>query len=231
MAKKISEYGIIERCTKKVFALYKGSTRIGRNSQNNIRINSRSCSTYHAAITIRNNIIWFNDFSNNGTYVMKREKYILVKNKTTRIYENSKFQVANKEFKVIKIKNNIIEISDSEEESNKSAQNEKNDSEVNLEERATQYHWKKQKILNLIMKSTKHLNSDDEIEINDENKKLKQQKFKSSEFINTDNSSDSEVESNNEEMPLSTETKLLTENEIKMEIISDDEFNFDLYNQ
>lgn len=114
--KEISDYVAAERYTKTVYALNKGSTRIGRNDiGNNIKIKHPSCSNYHATIMIRANLILFHDFSNNGTNVLKRIKFRELKNETTRIYENSRIQIANREFTIHKLKNcktNIIEIND-----------------------------------------------------------------------------------------------------------------------
>lgn len=122
--KKITDFAIIEKNSKKIIALTHGSTRIGRNSENNIRINHPICSKYHATITIRGTIIHFHDFSNNGSKVMKRAGFQFLRNETTRLYENSKICIADKEFKIIKLKNiknektEIIQISDSESDDN-----------------------------------------------------------------------------------------------------------------
>lgn len=196
---KVSEYALIDRCTKLTYALNKGSTRIGKNRENNIRITHPSCSKYHATITIKANIIWFHDFSNNGTYVCKRNKFILLKNATTRIYENSRFQIANKEFKLIKLKNEVIEISDSDDEMqiktiNETAEirenninNDTNDGDVN--------HWKKKILEDLITTHTEEKNNSYE-ENNKNNNNKKRKVYKSKEFIDNDSESDSESEIN-----------------------------------
>lgn len=121
MQKEISEYVVVERNTNIIYALIDGSTRIGRNKiGNDIVIKHRSCSNYHAAIKIRSNLILFHDFSDNGTSILKRTRFEKIKNETTRIYEDSKFRIADKEFKLCKLKNvktDIIEINDSDDES------------------------------------------------------------------------------------------------------------------
>lgn len=103
--KQITEFAIVEKETKKCYLLNKGSTRIGRNNENNIKIKHSQCSKYHSTITTRGTIIHYHDFSNNGSEVLKRSGYHLLKNETTRIYENSKIRIANREFKIIKSKN------------------------------------------------------------------------------------------------------------------------------
>lgn len=218
-----SEYALVNRYSKKVFALNKTSTRIGRSTINNIRINHTSCSSYHASVTFRANIIWFHDFSNSGTYVSKRGKFNLVKNETVRIFENSRFQIANQEFKLIKIKNlknDIIEIEDSDNEQLNSNEIRESDP-MNKNDNNTIYHWKKQKIRDLILKSTENLDSSDN-EINEQNnetttakliKKPKKNKIKSKEFIYS--SSDSDNDSQQVKMEIS-------EDEINN---SDDEHN------
>lgn len=200
---ELTEYAIIEQNTKKVFLLSRGSTRIGRNMENNIRIKNSMCSKYHATITIRSNLIFYHDFSNNGSNVMKRERFRTLKNESTRVFENSKIQIADKEFKIIKVKNlkkeaEIIEIDESEDE-------------------ITTYEWKKFKACG---KQNNNVQT-----YNNNNKQLDGDKI-----IKKENELNNEHTDSDDEPQFSDEESLLSPSNIKKEPISDEEDPFDLYN-
>lgn len=250
MSLKLTDFVLIEKSTKKIFALNYGSTRIGRKSENNIIIQHMGCSKFHSTITIRGTTIYYHDFSNNGSNVMIRSGFKTIQNQTVKLYENSKIRIANREFKITKLKNEksrIIEISDSESNESENEEREEinhvsssnqinphkqsilrkilinnsknNESKARVNEEShnqINYNYKKQKIHEMIMTSTKNLTSDEEIEIYEnviEKKKRKKKQHKSKEFVSTTSESE-------EEPP----TRLLTEDEIKKEIVSQDEY-------
>lgn len=74
----LTEYALIEKYSKKIHVLRQGSTRIGRLPINNIQITSSMCSKFHSTITVRENMIFYHDFSNNGSNVMRKEKFLKI---------------------------------------------------------------------------------------------------------------------------------------------------------
>lgn len=124
---KLSQWALLDMKRQKLYALFRGATRLGKSPENNIRINHKSCSKYHASIRARGSIIHYHDFSRVGSYVMKRTKYNLIKNETTRIYESSELQIATSWFKVTKL--GSISVSEEEE-----SDEDKTDDEINYEE-------------------------------------------------------------------------------------------------
>lgn len=221
---KITEYAIIERDTKKVFALSTGSTRIGRNSANNIKINHQLCSKFHSTITIRGDIIHYHDFSSTGSRVLKRLGFKKLLNETTRLYEHSKIRIANKEYKVIKLKNlkneqsEIINIDDSDNETEKIENTNK------ISEYDGKYEWKKMKSRKLNLKSAVHDESNEQNNFtNESNSDLEV----TTSQIKKEKSDDESIESETEIKQERFENQILS---IKTEP-NDKTFDFDLHNQ
>lgn len=93
-----------------------------------------------------------------------------MQNETARVFENSKIQIAEKEFKIIKLENlkyedtDIINISDSDsEEMETDATNEIMEKNEKIKDFENSYEWKKKRAHQLIINSTNNLSdSDDE---------------------------------------------------------------------